>query len=184
MAVFQPSTLGELVSTRTRGPGPAKALALSALLLLASGPIGVGLIVLITQVLFGEFYVNSLNEAIRSFLIRGLGTGLGAVVVGVSIVLTVGSLIGLIERVFGKRSNLPAACHAACYASGYVVLLALTMYLFTALLAVASERFLSHLGYGVIPVIMLTLIGFCLLLCLPYCVIVGRAVRAMRYANA
>ena len=183
LALFNPAALGEILQTHTRKREPAKALAISALALLLSGPIGVTYIVMVTQVIDGDFYLDNLLDLFQLFVIAGLGTGLSAMLIGVTIALSVGSLIGLLERLLGKRNSLPAASQAACYASGYAVFMGLLMYGFTGALAIFAERYLGHMGYGLIAILPLIWLTVCLLLVLPYCVIVGRIVRAARYAN-
>lgn len=184
MALFNPGALGQILLSRTRTKAPAKALAITAISLLCTGPIGVTYIFVLTQISFDDIWMDDFFEFFRLFIVGGLATGLSAMVGGVSIVLGIGSLIGLTERVFGKRNNLPAACHAACYASGYVIFMALLMYGFTGALILFADRYLSHLGFGLIAVIPLTWLIVCLALTLPYCFIVGRIVRSTKYANA
>ena len=184
LALFNPGALGDILLTRTRTTGPAKALAITALSLLLTGPVGLIYIFIITQVIDGGMWMDSPFEFLQFFMIGGLATGLSAMVGGVSIVLGVGSLIGLSDRVFGKRNNLPAACHAACYASGYIVFMALLMYGFTGALILFSERYLDHMGFGLIAILPLVWMTTAALLTLPMLFIVGRIVRNTKYANA
>lgn len=187
LALLNPAALGEILQTRTHQSEPAKALALAALALLVTGPIGVFYIYMLPQFVKGDFaFDNGFDsgfDILNRFVVAGLGTGLSAMIIGVTIALGTGSLIGILERLLGKRNSRSAACQAACYASGYAVFLALLMYGFSGVMIVIIEKYFSHLGFGLLAIIPLTLLTVCLLLTLPYCVIVGRIVRAARYAN-
>jgi hypothetical protein len=105
-------------------------------------------------------------------------------VVGITIVLAVGSTIGLIDRIFAKRNTLPTACYAACYASGYVLFISLLIYGFTGVIVFFAERIADQMGYYMLEFIPLVWIALVLILTLPYFVIVGRILRGARYANA
>lgn len=185
MALFNPARLGDILRLHTRTTGYAKALAITALALLLTGPIGVGYVFVTSQVIFNDYWLDGVFELLQVLLIGGLGAGLGAAVVGVTLALGVGSTVALVDRMFGKRNLLPAACQAACYASGYLVFLAMLMYGFTAVIALLIERYFDQMGYyWIFELIPLFFMLICLLLTLPYLVIVGRIVRNMRYANA
>ncbi|MEO0475130.1 MAG: hypothetical protein AAF085_04040 [Planctomycetota bacterium] len=184
MALINPAGLGEVLQAHTRTPGAARALAISALTLLLTGPIGVMFIFITSQIAYDQRWFDDLFMFLNVFLIGGLGAGLGAMVVGVVIVLAVGSMIGLIDRLFGKRYVLTAAGQATCYASGYAVFMVGLMYGFTGVLTILAERFFDNMGYGAVTLLPMAWIVVCLLLTLPYFFIVGRIVRGMRYANA
>ena len=183
MAILSPKALGEIVPCRTRQSGHIKPLLITALGLIATGPIGVTFIFLLATIVHGEGGANSFIEFIEIFVIIGLGVGLAAMVIGIFLVLMSGSIIGLIERIFGKRNNLPAARQAACYASGYTLFHALGMYVLFGTFVVGAEYLFNVLGYAVLAVLPLTLLTAVLLLTVPYCVIVGFIVRGMRFAN-
>ena len=143
-----------------------------------------GYVFVVTQVIIDEYWMSGFYEFVQVFIIGGLGAGLAAMVVGVTIALSVGSVVSTIDRVFGKRNLLPAACQAACYASGYVVFLSLLMFGFTGVMVLVAERYFDRMGvYWIFEILPVIWIGVCLLLTLPYCVIVGRIVRYTRYAN-
>ncbi|MFK7788866.1 MAG: hypothetical protein AB8C95_05140 [Phycisphaeraceae bacterium] len=186
LALFNPATLGQTCMTQTRNASASKALAISALMLLLSGPIGLAYIVLSSEALNDDVYLSDISgiyDFINTFVIGGLGIGLTAVTIGVTIVLSVGSIIGVINRVFGKRNVLANASQAACLASGYVVFIALLMYGFTGVVVIGIDRLFNQFGYGLIALLPLVWIALCLLLTLPYCFIVSHIVRSSRYAN-
>ena len=183
LALFNPAALGQACLTRTRTAQASKALAITAFALFLSGPVGLLYLTLSSQALNDDVYIHDTYGLIEAFVIGGLGLGLTAAAFGVSIVLITGSLIGLINRVFGKRDVLANASQAACLASGYVVFIALLIYGFTGILILSIDNLFNHFGLGLIILIPLSLIGVCLVLALPYCIIVSRIVRYARYAN-
>ncbi|MBX2850956.1 MAG: hypothetical protein KTR15_04325 [Phycisphaeraceae bacterium] len=185
MALFNPAALGDTLQVHTRTPGYAKALAITAITLLLTGPLGVGYVFIVSQVIVGDDWLDGVFDFLQVFLIGGLFSGLSASFAGVIIVLGAGSLVGLADRVFGKRNLLPAACQAACYASGYVLFIAALMYGFTTIIVLLVDQYFDQMGYYWLEEILpLAWFGVFLLLTLPYFVIVGRIVRNMRYANA
>jgi hypothetical protein len=183
-ALINPAAMGLTLITQTRTPGPAQALSRSAFALFALGPVAIVYVMLVLKVVHDESVFYNFYDFATAFIIGGTAAGLGAIAVGVAIVLAAGSIIGLIERLFGKRNNLPAACAAACYASGYVVFLAILMIGFTGVLVATAEAAFDHFGYGIQFVYVFGWPVVALLLTLPYLVIVGRITRAARYANA
>lgn len=184
MALLNPKALGEILVTRTRTGSPAKALIITALSLLALGPLGVMYMASIGMITEGQMFLSNIFEFLQLFLVGGLGAGLGSMVIGITIVLAVGSTIGLIDRIFAKRNTLPTACYAACYASGYVLFISLLMYGFTGVIVFFAERIADQMGYYMLEFIPLVWIALVLILTLPYFVIVGRILRGARYANA
>lgn len=183
LALLNPTALGETCLTQTRVASSGKALAITAFTLLLSGPIGLTYIMLVGMVFEEGFYIADIYEAIEIFILGGMSLGLSAGTVGVTIVLATGSFVGLLNRLFGKRDVLANASQAACLASGYVVFMALLMYGFIGIIAINIDRLFNQFGYGVLALLPLVFVGVCLLITLPYCVIVSRIVRSTRYAN-
>ena len=183
MALFNPTALGGILLGQTRTATPAKALATTALLLLLSGPLGVLYILIVGQIAAQERWLDDLSDFIQAFVIGGLGVGISVMAGGVMLVLGAGSVVSLIDRLFGKRNNLPAASKAACYASGYVLFTAVLMYGFVGLLVVIVNYYEHLIGFYLIELIPLCLFVLCLALQLPYLLLIGRIVKAARFAN-
>jgi hypothetical protein len=185
MALFNPAALGDILRVHTRTSGYAKALAITAITLLLTGPLGVFYIFMVSQIFIDDMWMDGVFDFLQLFLIGGLFTGLGAMAGGVTLALVAGSVVALVDRMFGKRNLLPACCQAACYASGYLLFLVTLMYGLTAVIVLLIDRLFNQMGfYWIFEMIPLALIAVCLLLTLPYLVIVGRIVRNTRYANA
>lgn len=183
MALFNPAALGSILLGQTRTPGPAKALASTALLLLLSGPVGVMYIFIIAQIATQEWWLDDLSDFIQAFVIGGLGVGISAMAVGVLLTLGAGSIVSLVDRLFGKRNNLPVACKAACYASGYVLFTAVLLYGFVGMLVVVLNYYEDRIGFYLLELIPLAVFALTLLLQLPLLLLIGRIVKAARFAN-
>ncbi|MGB0767896.1 MAG: hypothetical protein ACPGYV_09305 [Phycisphaeraceae bacterium] len=182
-AILNPDRLGDTLQTRSRNPDTPRALAITALSLLLSGPVGVVYISLVVYLFTDNLGIDSAIELIQTFLLVGLGVGIGVAVGGISVVLLGGSIVGLIERAFGKRNSLTAACQAACFAGGYVVLIALLLYGLVGVFVVIIDRFVDPMNFGFFAVIPFTIIGTALLLTIPYLILVLRITRRARFAN-
>lgn len=184
IALINPKRLGDLLQIQSRTPGAAHAMTITALGLLFTGPIGVAYVSLLIQLLTDESAFYGFYETLQSLLVGGFGAGLGIMVAGVMLMLGVGSIVGLIERFFGKRNSLPAACQAACYAGGYVVLMAILMFGLIGTLAVLINLFSDQMNFGLLAFVPLGVLVTMLLLAIPYLLLVLQITRRARFANA